>query len=256
MGLTFSSLKDNELLKNDFELERESKNYILRNIEINKQIELLKTQSEDQKRNIYDLNEKLKNIESNHKILSNQLKLENKHLKIQLTKNKDIKQKQNEIIQSISQLIQSINTVQNNNEQIKNLSSDIYQYKVFVSNISTKNKLLHSDIKSISNRLESKYFEINTIKKSLQELHNASNVSANFIHHLMTINNNIKNNFKIYSQNEFSDEKVDIFLDSSTIENISYFPDAIERKVYKNVYKIIIHILDKYIEQFYHNTLE
>ena len=90
MGTTFSSLTDN----NDYKLmDKKSENYILRNVEINRQIENLKKINESQKRSISNINEKIKNIEINNNNILNQLKLENKHLKLQINKNKDIKKK-------------------------------------------------------------------------------------------------------------------------------------------------------------------
>ena len=229
MGVTFSSLKDS----NDYKLmDKASENFILQNIEINKQIESLKIQSEVQKRNIYNLNEKLKNLENSSNTLIKKLRLENKYIK--LNQNKDIKQKQNEIIESITQLVQSINIINDNNDEIKNLSSDIYQYKVFVNNMDKKNKLLHQkvkNIKNISNKLETKFSEIITLQKNVKELQNALSIYKN---------NSLMNE-------KISDEKI-----NSITKNISFFPDTIEKQLYHNVHKIVLYNLEK----IYHNTEE
>lgn len=53
------------------------------------------------------------------------------------------------------------------------------------------------------------------------------------------------------SLSELSETKVDEFvekiLDDSDI-NIGYFPDYIERKIYKNVFKILVNLLDELVD--------
>jgi DNA mismatch repair ATPase MutS len=136
----------------------------------------------------------------------------------------------------------------------KKQKKDIKQFK---QSIEEKTESKYQTILLDNERdLNDKKLEINELKKELDEMKKINNSLEHSIKKEgclteSNINSVVKSDKKKIKLSEISKQKVNQFVETLLEDeniNIKYFPDAVERQIYRNVFNILINLLDTLFE--------